>query len=171
MSFMDYLKKAWEIVKLNKEVIAEIAADEKAMGPAIGVVAISGACWAIGALQPIGIIYGPIVRLIGFFIFVGIVHFAATTFLGGKGEFKSLLSPVGLGIMVTWVSIIPLLGVVLGVLAGLWALVPAVLTAEHVYGIDRGKAIIAVVAPIVIFLILGGIFMMVGLSMWAMLGR
>ena len=57
MSFMDYLKKAWEIIKLNKEVIAEIAADEKAVGPAIGVVAISGVCWAIGALQPLGILY------------------------------------------------------------------------------------------------------------------
>jgi hypothetical protein len=171
MSFVDYLKKAWEIIKLDKEVIAEMATDEKAVGPAIGVVAISGVCWAIGALQPLGIIYGPVVRLIGFFIFTGIVHFVANTFLGGKGDFKSFMTPVGLAIMLTWVSIVPILGLVLGTLAGLWVLVPAVLTAEHVYEIDRGKAIIAVVAPIIVFMILGGIFMMVGLSLWAILGR
>jgi hypothetical protein len=171
MPFMDYLKKAWEIIKLDKEVIAEMAADEKGIGPAIGVVAISGVCWAIGALQPLGIIYLPIVRVIGFFIFTGIVHFVATTFLGGKGDFKSFVTPAGLAIMVTWVSIVPLLGVALGALAGLWALVPVVLSAEHVYQIDRGKAIIAVAAPIVIFMILGAVFMMVGLSMWALLGR
>ncbi|MFH1501937.1 MAG: YIP1 family protein [Candidatus Eisenbacteria bacterium] len=171
MPFMDYLKKAWEIIKLNKEVIGEMAADEKAVGPALGIVAISGVCWAIGALQPLGILYGPVVRLIGFFIFTGIVHFVATTFLGGKGEFKSFMVPVGLAIMVTWVSVIPLLGIALGSLAGLWVLVPAVLAAEHVYQVDRGKAVIAVVAPIVVFMILGGILMMVGLSMWAILGN
>ncbi|MBD3348494.1 MAG: hypothetical protein GF400_04785 [Candidatus Eisenbacteria bacterium] len=171
MSFTDYLKKALEIVKLNKEVIGEMAVDEKALGPAVGVVAISGVCWAIGALQPLGIIYGPIIRLIGFFIFTGIVHFVAVTFLGGEGDFKGFMNPVGLAVMVTWVSIIPLLGVVFGVLAGLWVLVPAVLTAEHVYKIDRGKAVIAVVAPIVVFMILGGIFALIGLSMWAVLGN
>lgn len=171
MSFTDYLKKAWEVIKLNTNVIGELAADEKAMGPAIGIVAISGVCWAIGALQPVGIIYGPIVRLIGFFIFSGIVHFAATTFLGGKGEFKSFMTPVGFAIMATWISIIPLLGIALGALAGLWVLVPAVLTAERVYGIDRGKAVIAVLTPIVIFMVLGSILALVGLSMWALLGR
>lgn len=168
MSFVDYLKQGWEVVKLKVESIDALAGDERAFGPALGVVAISGACWAIGALQPLGIIYGPILRVIGFFIFTGIVHFVAVTFMGGKGEFRGLFAPIGCAVLVTWVSIIPVLGVALGILAGLWVLVPAVLVTERVYGIDRGKAVVAVAAPIVIFLILGAVFAVIGLSMWAL---
>jgi len=171
MSFGDYLKKGWEVVKLNGEAIRELAEDEKAFGPAVGIVAISGVCWAIGALQPLGIIYGPILRLIGFFLFTGIVHFVATTFLGGSGEFRWFFAPIGCATLITWISIIPLLGVPLGVLAGLWVLVPSVLTLEKLYGLDRGKAIIAVITPIVIFLILAAIFAVIGFSMWAILSR
>ncbi len=171
MSFADYLKKGWEVAKLKLEAIDALAGDEKAFGPAVGIVAISGACWAIGALQPIGIIYLPILRLIGFFMFIGIVHFVATTFMGGKGEFRKLFSPVGCSVLVTWVSVIPALGVALGGLAGLWVLVPAVLTAERVYSIDRGKAVVAVLTPIVLFLILAAVFAVIGLSMWALFSR
>ena len=171
MSFVDYVKKGWEVVKLNGDVIQELADDDKAFGPAIGIVAISGACWAIGALQPLGIIYGPILRVIGFFIFTGIVHFVATTFLGGHGEFKKLFSPVGCAVLITCVSIIPILGVGLGALAGLWVLVPSVLAVERLYGLERSKAIIAVATPIVVFLVLAAIFAVVGLSMWAMFAR
>jgi hypothetical protein len=171
MSFGDYLKKGWEVVKLNGQAIQELADDEKAFGPAIGIVAISGVCWAIGTLQPLGIIYGPILRLIGFFLFTGIVHFMATTFLGGTGEFKSFFSAIGCATLITWISIIPLLGIPLGILAGLWLLVPSVLAVEKLYGIDRGKSIIAVATPIVIFLILGSVFALIGFSMWALLNR
>jgi hypothetical protein len=171
MSFTDYLKKGWEVAKLKAEAIDALAADEKALGPAVGVVAISGACWAIGALQPLGIIYGPILRLVGFFLFAGIVHFVANTFLGGKGDFRRFFSPVGCSVLITWVSIIPVLGIALGILAGLWILVPAVLTAERAYGIDRGKAVIAVLTPIVLFLIIASVFAVIGLSTWALLSR
>lgn len=164
MSFMDYLKKAWEIIKLNKEVIAEMAADEKALGPAIGVVAISGVCLAIGTWNALGLIVLPIVRLIGFFIFFGIAHFVATSFLGGKGDFKKLMAPVGLAAMVTWVAILPLppLAIFLAVVAGLWMLVPSVLAMEHVYGLDRGKAVIALAVPLVLGVIVMGIFAAIG---------
>ena len=61
--------------------------------------------------------------------------------------------------------------VLLGALAGLWLLVPSVVAVEKLYGLDRGKAIIAVATPIVIFLVLGGIFALIGLSVWALLAR
>ena len=83
MSFGDYLKRGWEVGKLKAEAIDELAHDDKAFGPAVGIIAISGACWAIGALQPWGIIYMPIIRLIGFFIFAGIVHLVAGILFGG----------------------------------------------------------------------------------------
>jgi len=172
MSFMDYLKKALEVIKLNKEVIDELANDEKAMGPAIAIVAISGACWAIGTWSAIGIILMPIFRLIGFFIFFAITHFVATTFLGGAGEFKKLLVPCGFATMVTWVAIFPFppLAIFFGVLAGLWALVPCVLSVERIYGLDRGKAIIAVAVPLALGIIISAVMAAavgVGLMMMA----
>lgn len=171
MSFTDYVKKGWAVVTLKQEAIEQLAADEQAFGPAIGIIAISGVCWAIGALEPLGIIYMPIIRLIGFFIFIGITHFVATTFLGGHGEFRKFFTPVGCALLVTWVAIIPWLGIALGALAGLWVLVPAVLAAEKVYGLDRGKAVLAVLTPIVLFIVLGAIFAVIGLSMWALFSR
>ncbi len=169
MAFGDYIKKGWEVVKLNGEAIQELADDEKAFGQAVGIVAISGVCWAIGALQPPGIIYLPILGLLGFFLFTGVAHLVATTLLGGQGEYRRYFSTVGCATLVTWVAVIPILGIPLGVLAGLWVLVPAVLAAERVYGIDRGKAIIAVAAPLVLFIVLLGALTLVGLSLWAVL--
>jgi hypothetical protein len=177
MSFGDYLKKGWEVVKLNAQAIQDLAQDEKAFGPAIGIVAISGVCWAIGTIQPFGIIYLPILRLIGFFIFTGIVYFVATTFLGGSGGFKALFSTVGCAALITWVAIIPPppMSLMLGILAGIWLLVVSVVTVQKVYGLDLGKAIIAVAAPIVILIILALIFGLilaaVGLSIWAVMGQ
>jgi hypothetical protein len=172
MSFADYLKKGWEVVKLNGQAIQELADDKKAFGPAIGIVAISGACWAIGAFQFLGIIYGPIIRVIGFFIFTGIVHVVAGVLFGGKGEFKQFFSPIGCATLITWIAIIPVIGpFFFGWLAGLWLLVPSVLAVERIYGLDRAKAIISVLAPVVLGLIVFGILALIGLSMLAILGH
>jgi len=172
MSFGDYLKKGWEVVKLNTQAIQELAEDEKALGPAIGIIAISGACWAIGAFQFLGIIYMPILRVIGFFIFTGIVHLVAGILFGGKGEFKQFFQPIGCAAFITWIAIIPIAGpFFFGWLAGLWLLVPSVLAVEKIYGLDRGKAVISVLAPVILAFIVFGILAVVGLSMLAILGR
>lgn len=171
MSFGDYLKKGWEVVKLSGQAIQELAEDEKAFGPAVGIVAIGGACWAIGSIHPVGIIYLPIINVIGFFIFTGIVHVVAGILFGGKGEFKQFFSPIGCATLIQWVAIIPFIGPFFGWLAGLWLLVPSVLAVERVYGLDRGKAIISVLAPVILGLILFGILAVIGLSMLAILGR
>ena len=58
-----------------------------------------------------------------------------------------------------------------GWLAGLWLLVPSVLAVERIYGLDRAKAIISVLAPVVLGLIVFGILALIGLSMLAILGH
>ncbi len=158
MGFVDYLKKGWEIVQLKTDAIDQIAADEKAFGPAIGILAIGGVCGALGILNLPGIVMFPVMRVIGFFIFIGIIHFAATSILGGKGDFKAVFTPPAVGSVISWVGIIPLLGTFLAGLAGIWMLVVTVVTVERVYGLDRGKAIIAVAIPVVIGIIIGMIF-------------
>jgi hypothetical protein len=171
MSFGDYLKKGWEVVKLKVEAIDQLAHDDKAFGPAVGVIAISGACWGIWSFLFVGIIVGPIVSLICFFIFTGIVHLVAAVLFGGKGEFKQFFSPIGCAAFITWIGIIPFIGTFFAVLAWLWLLVPSVVAVEKVYGLDRGKAIVCVAAPVVLGLIVSGIVGLIGLSVWALLGR
>ncbi len=154
MTFVDYLKKGWEVVQLKTDAIDQMAADEKAFGPAIGILAIGGVCGALGMLNLPGIVMFPVMRVIGFFIFIGIIHFAATTILGGKGDFKAVFIPPAIGSLISWVGIVPILGTFLAGLAGLWLLVVTVVTVERVYGLDRGKAIIAVAIPVVVGIII-----------------
>ena len=157
MSFGDYVKKGWEVVQLKKEAIKELAADEKAFGPAIGIIALSGVAMALGMLNWPGIVFFPIMRLVGAFVFVAIIHFAATAFFGGKGQFKEVFSPLGCAVLISWIGVIPFLGTVLGVLAGLWLLVVAVVVVEEAHQIERPKAIAVVAIPVVLFLIIAGI--------------
>jgi hypothetical protein len=172
MSFFDYVKHGWEVVKLKVEVMDKLAADEKAFGPAIGIVAIAGACYAIGSFTLPGIIYFPILSIIEVFIFTGIIHFAATSFFGGKGEFKQVFTPIACSLMVVWVAIIPVIGpLFLGFLAGIWVLVVSVVVVERTYKLDRGKAIVTVAIPVVVGLILSAMLAAFGVAVWALLGR
>lgn len=161
MGFMDYLKKGWEVVQLKTDAIDQLAADEKAFGPAIGILAIGGVCGALGTLNLPGLVMFPVMRIIGYFIFIGIIHFAATSFLGGKGDFKAAFVPPAVASFIAWVAIIPLLGPMIAMLAGLWMLVVTVLTVERVYGLDRGKAVVAVAIPVVLGIIISMILVAV----------
>ena len=172
MSFTDYIKRGWEVVQLKADVIKELAADEKGIGPAIGILAIGGVCAGIGSLNFMAMFILPFVRVIGAFIFLAITHFSATTFFGGKGKLTSLAVPVFCGSLITWVSIVPIIGpTFLGFLAGLWMLVIMVVSVELSYeGIDRGKAIASVAIPFVLFIIIGMMFVLMGVGLAAALG-
>jgi hypothetical protein len=171
MSFVDYIKRGWDVVQLKVEAVKELAADEKAIGPAIGILAIGGICAGIGSLNPIGLFVFPFVRVIGGFIFVALVHFVATTFFGGEGKLMSLAAPVFCASLVTWVTIIPIIGpTFLAFLAGLWLLVVSVVCVENIYGLDRGKAIGVVAIPVVLFLIIGMLLVVMGVGLMAATG-
>ena len=154
MSFFDYVKKGWEAAKLKAETIQELADDEKALGPALGIVAIGGACLSVGQLWLFpGIIVLPIACLVGTFIFVWVAHFASTAFLSGKGDFKKLFTPLACASLLTWTGIIPVIGPALVWLAWLWLLVVAVVAVEKLYQLDRTKAIIAVAIPVGVMIV------------------
>jgi hypothetical protein len=158
MGFMDYLKKGWEVVQLKVDAIDQLAADQKAFGPAIGILAIGGVCGAIGTFNLPGVVMYPVMRIIAYFVFIGIIHFAATSFFGGKGDFKATFTPPAIASFVSWVAIVPFVGTFIAGLAGLWMLAVTVVTVERVYGLDRGKAITAVAIPVVLGIVLAMIF-------------
>jgi len=172
MTFTDYIKRGWDVVQLKTDAVKELAVDEGGIGPAIGILAIGGVCAGIGSLNFMMMFIFPIMRIIGAFIFVAITHFAATTFFGGKGKLMGLAVPVFCASLITWVSIIPIIGpTFLGFLAGLWMLVVTVVCVENVYeGIDRGKAIASVAIPFVLFLIIGLMLVVMGVGILAATG-
>ncbi len=159
MSFMDYVKQGWEVAKLETGAVKKLAEDKEAIGPAIGILAIGGVCAGIGSFSLSGMVFSPIMNIIGGFVFVALIHFVATTFFDGKGQFNSLAVPLFCAAVVTWATIIPFVGpFVIAPLTGLWLLVVAVVSTEVVYGIERGKAIAVVAIPFALFLIIGAIF-------------
>ncbi len=172
MKFGDYIKKGIEVAQLKKEAIQLLAGDKDAFGPALGIVAIGGVCAAIGSFSLLGIIIMPIVQVIVMFIWVAIMHFVATSFMGAKGgQFNGLFVPLACASVLMWIGIIPFIGQVIAFLAGLWLLVIAVVVVEHVYQIDRTKAIIVVAVPVAIGILISIIGFFLGLSTMAMMGR
>lgn len=168
MAFSDYIKHGWYAAQLKGEAIDGLAQDKEGLGPAVGILAIAGVCAAIGTLNGLGIIYLPIVRIIAVFIGVGIMHFVATVF-GGKAHFWNIFVPISCASVITWIAVIPFVGPVIAFLASLWLLVVAVVVIERAHGIDRGKAIVAVLTPVVLFIILAMIGLVLGLSLLAFL--
>lgn len=172
MKFGDYIKSGIEVAQLKKDVIQVLAVDKEAFGPALGILAIAGVCGAIGALSLWGIIAMPIARVVGMFIVVAIMHFVATSFMGAKGgQFSGLFVPLSCASVITWIGIIPFIGPVIVFLAGLWLLAVAVVVVEHVYQIDRTKAIIVVAVPVAVALLISMIAFFFGLSTLALMGR
>jgi hypothetical protein len=171
VTFVDYIKRGWDAAQLKTDSIKQLADDSEAIGPAIGILAISGVCMGIGSLSPIGFFMFPFVRIIGGFILVAITHFLATTFFEGNGKLTSLAIPLFCASLITWVAIIPVLGpTFLAGLAGLWMLVVAVVSVEIVYGIDRGKAIAVVAIPVVLFLVIALMMVVMGVGIMAATG-
>ncbi|MFH1865597.1 MAG: YIP1 family protein [Candidatus Eisenbacteria bacterium] len=171
MSFVDYIKKGWEAAQLKTDTIKELAADEKGIGPAIGILAISGLAAGIGLFNPASALGFPFVWVIGGFILVAVMHFVATTFFGGKGKLTSLAVPAFCASLITCVGIVPFIGPLFLIhLAFLWLLVVMVISVENVYGIDRGKAIGVVAIPVVLFFIVGMMLVAMGVGLMAATG-
>jgi hypothetical protein len=152
------LRKAIDIVKLNGPVAAEVARDEQSFGPGLIFVAAAGLAGAIGGLRHGGggLISGPIAAIIGYFIGVGILHFVATVFFGGKGEYLALFRAESHAAILGWAGIIPFIGW----LVGLWHLPVTVVILENVYGMTREKAVLTVVVIVGFFVLLGVVMAM-----------
>ena len=54
MTFVDYIKQGWDAAQLKTDSIRQLADDNDAIGPAIGILAIGGVCAGIGSFNPVG---------------------------------------------------------------------------------------------------------------------
>jgi hypothetical protein len=135
------------IIGLKREAIREAAASDDLTLGAVVFVGISGLTSAAGVFDIFGIFYYPFVQLACFALLTGVLWFVARLF-GGTGTYLAQLRAQGLTWALFWITIIPIVGPVLSVLAFLWWLVVDVAITEEVHGLSRGKSIAAVLLPV-----------------------
>ena len=153
MAFVDSLKKAIEIVKLNAKAIQEVAKDNTLTTHAFLILVIAGVASAVGQLNPLGLIVSPISVVVGQLIGVGILHLIASV-LGGKGNYMQLFRASSFGGILSWVQIIPIIGPMVGSVLSLWLIIVHVVVLKNVYKLSTAKAVIAILIPIIIVLVL-----------------
>ena len=122
---------------------------------------------AIGAgLGALGIIVSPIVTLIGAFIGVGIIWIFAKI-LGGKGTYTQLFFLVSLFAIpmavIGLVIVIPAVGSILGLLVGLYTLYLWVIAVQSSQELSTGRAVAAVLIPVILIAIIIAILAVIGL--------
>lgn len=166
MDFMKYVKQGVEIIKLNKKVISKVSKDKNATKMAVLFFALGGVASAIGMFCIPCIIFAPIMVLIFTFLWFGFLHLLAKMF-GGKASFAEFYRANGIGSVVTWVSVIPLLGGLLSFLASLWALVMTFTVLRTTHKLSSGRAALVLAIPLVISFVLVIMFAAFIIAMFA----
>ena len=126
--------------KLDVALYEEVEADKGAMGQAMGVVILSSVAAGIGTISATGIkglIFGTIVALLGWFIWAFLTYFIGTRLLPEpqtKSDYGELLRTIGFSSspgVLRVLAIIPMLGVILNFVIGIWMLVAMVIAVRQ----------------------------------------
>lgn len=167
MDFGKIVEKALSILQLKEDVIKEVSEKPEYLTFSILIVAIAGLASSIGSFKFIpGIITGPIVAVIGFFIGVGILWIIAKIF-GGKGDYLSYFKPLAMSDIIQWVTVIPFIGFFLGAIASIWMVIVAIKVTQIVHELDLPKAVLVVLIPIGVVFFL---FLLFGAAALAVIG-
>ena len=126
--------------KLDVALYEEVEADKGAIGQAMGVVILSSVAAGIGTISATGIkglIFGTIVALLGWFIWAFLTYFIGTRLLPEpqtKSDYGELLRTIGFSSspgVLRVLAIIPMLGVILNFVIGIWMLVAMVIAVRQ----------------------------------------
>ena len=152
--FVDSVKQAVEIVKLNGKAAVNVSKDKNATLMGILIVIIGGTLSGIanlaGTFDLLLVILAPMMILISFFVSVGIIHLLARLF-GGKAGYMELFRAQSHAQILSWLGplvIISFLGNILNFLVSLWSIVVSIVILENVHKLSRGKAIMVVLIPV-----------------------
>jgi len=153
MAFLDELKNAWEICRLNAAKIVEVAKNPNATGMAIAFIVIAGVAQAIGGLNPIALFTAPLFGIVGYLVGAGIFHLIAKLF-NGQGDFMEMFRAMGYISILSWIMVIPVVGVFLGMIVGIWQLVANIIIVQNVQKLSTGKAAAVVLIPFALIIVL-----------------
>lgn len=168
MSFTDAVKQGFELVKLNRPVYREVAQNPGVFTPALFITALAGlADWLSPPFHAIGFLFFPIREVIALFVVVAVIHFTVIL-LGGRGDYMALLRVMGVGWIIRWLLVVPVLGSLVGLI---WWVVMTVVAVEELFAFDRMKAIVTVVVPFAAFMLLFFVFsILFGIAMLGFMG-
>ncbi len=136
-SFTDRMIRA---AKLDVALYEEVEADKGAMGQAVGVVILSSVAAGIGTISATGVkglIIGTLAALLGWFVWSFLTYFIGTKLLPEpqtKADYGELLRTIGFSSspgVLRVLSIIPMLGVILDFIVGIWMLVAMVIAVRQ----------------------------------------
>jgi hypothetical protein len=136
-SFKDRIIRA---AKLDVNLYEEVEADKGAMGQAMGIVALSSIAAGIGAIGEGGLgglLIGTIIALVGWYIWAYLTYFIGTKILPEpqtKADHGELLRTIGFSSspgLIRILGIIPGLGSVVFLVAGIWMLVAMVIAVRQ----------------------------------------
>ena len=136
-SFTDRMIRA---AKLDVALYEEVEADKGAMGQAVGVVILSSVAAGIGTISATGVkglIIGTLSALLGWFVWSFLTYFIGTKLLPEpqtKADYGELLRTIGFSSspgVLRVLSIIPMLGVILDFIVGIWMLVAMVIAVRQ----------------------------------------
>ena len=167
-SFTDRMIRA---AKLDAALYEEVEADTGAMGQAMGVVILSSVAAGIGAIRITGInglIFGTIVALLGWFIWAFLTYYIGTRLLPEpqtKADYGELLRTIGFSSspgVLRVLAIIPMLGTIVNIIAGIWMLVAMVIAVRQALDYNStwravGVCFIGWIVQIIIFALFFGL--------------
>ncbi len=154
MSFQDNIKDSLKILAFDESALARIADSKEATGYGFATLAIAGIATAVAQLNLVGMISNPVALIIGLFIGYSIYHFIAKFLLGGKATGMQYFRSLSNSFVVYWFTFLPIIGIFLQLLAGLWLLVINIFILNKVHRLSLVKAIILGLLPFVIMLVL-----------------
>ena len=158
--------------KLDINLYEEVEADTGAMGQAMGVVILSSVAAGIGTIGTSGIqglIIGTAVALVGWFIWAFLTYYIGTKLLPEpqtQADYGELLRTIGFSSspgVLRVLGIIPLLGMLINFICGIWMLVAMVIAVRQALDYKStwravGVCLIGWVVQILLFAIIFGLF-------------
>jgi len=114
-----------------------------------------------------GFFYHLIFGLIFSFIGAGILLFVAQQFFEGKGSYEGtyrVVAYAGAVNLVTWITVLPVLGYIIAFLAALYGFYLQIVGVEKVHQITKGQAVVTVLIALAVYIIValligvGGVF-------------
>ncbi|MBS3125693.1 YIP1 family protein [Candidatus Woesearchaeota archaeon] len=152
MTFKEGVSRALAIIKLDGAAVDDTARDSSATGMAFLIAILAGVANAIGSLMLPGLIILPIMMVVGLLVSTLVLWIIAMIF-GGRASFMELLRPIGHSMMLSWVTVIPIIGPFLSFFVGIWSIVMDVIIVREVFDFSTGKAVTVVLIPVVVALI------------------
>ena len=167
------LSRMIRAAKLEVDLYEEVEADTTATSQAITVVILVAIANGIGAAISFfvfgrgigglfrGLFLGPILSMIGYFIWAFLTYFIGVNVFGGTADYGEMLRTIGFAYTPNILGIfafIPCLGGLISFVGAIWALVAGVIAVRQALDFDTAKAIMTCIIGWIVSLILTVVF-------------